>query len=272
MFACLALALATSAPVGALELHSETLSAYREYIGSVRKWFEERTRSGGSLGDLAQGDLSRSVRDGYVPVQAGRGDGIVDVPGGLVHHWKGVAFIPHVTLEEAMNVSQDFASYKHAYSTIMQASLLERNGDTFRVLMRIHKSSGPVGAVLDIWSLVQYQWHGANLMYSSSDSERVIEVKNAGKPDERRLPPDQGAGYLWRANTFSRMAERDAGVLVELENIGLSRTFPPLLSWIVEPIVRSIGRSSVEDSLLEFRQAVIAAHRARAPAPLPSQR
>ena len=60
-------------------------------------------------------------------------------------------------------------------------------------------------------------------------------------------------GYLWRANTFSRLAERDGGVLVELENVGLSRAFPPILGWLIEPIARRIGRSSVEDSLLEFR-------------------
>jgi hypothetical protein len=264
--ASLALVLATSAPVGAAELRGQTLRAYSEYLGAVRRWFEERVRTGGPLADITPADLTRSVSDGHVLVQAAREDGIVDVPGGLIHHWRGVAFIPHVTLQEAITVSQDYANYKHVYGPIVEAGMLEQTGDTFRVLMRIQKSSGLVSAVLDVWSTVQYQWHGSNLVYSASDSERITEVKNAGKPDEQRLPPDQGRGYLWRANTFSRFAERDAGVLVELENVGLSREFPPMLGWIIGPIARHVGRSSVEDSLLEFREAVLAVHQARMPA------
>lgn len=173
--------------------------------------------------------------------------------------------IPDVTLQEAITVSQDYANYKHVYGPIIDAGVLEQNGDMFRVLMRIQKRSGLVSAVLDVWSVVQYQRHGGSMVYSASDSERISEVKNAGEPDERRLPADQGRRYLWRANTFSRFAERDTGVLVELENVGLSRKFPPMLGWIIEPIARRVGRSSVEDSLLEFREAVLAAHQARTP-------
>jgi hypothetical protein len=263
VIACLTLLLATGAPVGAAELRGQTLQAYSEYISAVRRWFEERVRIGSPLADITPADLTRSVRDGHALVQGVREDGIIDVPGGLIHHWRGVAFIPDVTLQEVIAVSQDYANYKHVYGPIVEAGVLEQTGDTFRVLMRIQKSSGLVTAVLDVWSVVQYEWHGDNLAYSASDSERITEVKNAGKSDEQRLPPDQGRGYLWRANTFSRFAERDAGVLVELENVGLSRGFPPMLGWIIEPIARRIGRSSVEDSLLEFRQAVLAAHRAR---------
>jgi hypothetical protein len=257
----LALVLATSAPVPTAELRDETASAYTEYLGGVRTWFDERARSGGSFSDIT--DLTHSVRNGQAVVRAARENGIVSVPGGLIHHWRGMAFIPHVTLQEAIAVAQDFANYKQVYEPIIDAGVLEHHGDTFRVLMRIQKSSGPVSAVLDVWSVVQYQWHGGNLVYSASDSERIAEVKNAGERDERRLPPGHGRGYLWYANTFSRFAERDGGVQVELENLGLSRAFPPMLGWIIKPIVRRIGRSSVEDSLLEFRQAVLAAHRAR---------
>lgn len=261
--ACLALLLAASAPVVAAELRDQTLRAYSEYIDAVRTGFEERVRIGGPLADIAPADLTRSVRDGQVVVQAAREDGIVDVPGGLIHHWRGMAFIPRVRLEEALAVSQDYANYNRVYRPVVEAEVLEKSGDTFRVLMRIEKSSGLISAVLDVWSSVEYRRRAGNLVYSASDSERITEVKNAGKPDEERLPPDQGRGYLWRANTFSRLSERDAGVLVELENVGLSRTFPPLLGWLIEPIVRRVGRSSVEDSLVEFREAVLAAHRAR---------
>jgi hypothetical protein len=44
---------------------------------------------------------------------------------------------------------------------------------------------------------------------------------------------------------------------MEMETIGLSRPFPPLLGWIIEPIARHIGRASVEESVQEFRRAVL---------------
>lgn len=268
VIACLAVALTTAAPAGAgaLPLGAETLRAYSAYMGPVQKAFEERVRTGSPLSDIAPANMIPVVRDGHILVEVAREDGIVSIAGGLIHHWRGVTFIPHVTLQEAITVSQDYANYKRVYGPILESGVLEQHGDTFRVLMRIQKRSGPISAVLDVWSVVRYQRTGGSAIYSASDTERITEVRNAGKPDERRLPTDQGRGYLWRANTFSRLAERDGGVLVELENIGLSRTFPPLLGWIIEPIARRVGRSSVEDSLLEFREAVLAAHDAGKPA------
>ena len=258
--ACLALGLAASAPVVAAELNDQTLRAYSEYIGRVRARFEERVGAGDSLSGIERAGVPESVREGLVLVQPAREDGIVRVPGGLMHHWKGVAFIPDVTLQEAVTVSQDYANYNHVYGPIIDGRTITREGDSFHVLMRIQKSGGPVSAVVDVWSRVRYQWRSRNLVYSASDSECITEVRNAGKRDERRLAPDQGKGYLWRAHIYSRFEELGGGVLVELENVGLSRAFPPMLGWIIEPIARRIGKGSIEDSLVEFRSAVLAYH------------
>ena len=37
-----------------------------------------------------------------------------------------------------------------------------------------------------------------------------------------------------------------------METVGLSRGFPPLLGWLIEPIARRLGRKSIERSLEEF--------------------
>ena len=87
-------------------------------------------------------------------------------------------------------------------------------------------------------------------------------MRDAGTAKERQLSPGHDSGYLWRAAAFTHMVERDGGVFVEMETIGLSRGFPTLLSWIIEPIARRVGRSSVERSLQEFSAAV----RKRSPA------
>ena len=71
------------------------------------------------------------------------------------------------------------------------------------------------------------------------------------------MPPGQDRGYLWRGATFTRFVEADGGVYMQMETIGLSRAFPPLLGWAIEPIARRVGRGSVENSVQEFRRAVL---------------
>ena len=75
------------------------------------------------------------------------------------------------------------------------------------------------------------------------------------------MPAGRDSGYLWRAVTLNRIIEVDAGVFIEMETLGLSRGFPPLLDWFIEPIARRLGRRSVELSLQEFHSAVKAARR-----------
>jgi hypothetical protein len=257
-------ALIATAPVGAAELKAETARAYDEYVGAVRRSFRAHVRAGGPLLEVSAAEMTPILREGRVLVVPAQQDGIVGIPGGLVHHWKGAAFIPNVTLQQAVAASQDYANYKHIYEPIRNVAVLEQHGDTFRVVMRIQKRNGSINATLDIWSAVRYERKGNDLVYSTAASERIAEIENAGRPDERLLSGNQARGYLWRADTFSRFSEQDGGVLEELETVGLSRTFPPLLSWIIGPIARRIGRGGVEESLSEFRTAVVTARQAHA--------
>jgi len=72
----------------------------------------------------------------------------------------------------------------------------------------------------------------------------------------RLLPAGRDSGYLWRASSFTTLAEQDAGVYVGMETLGLSRGFPPFLGWFIEPIARRLGRKSIERSLEQFVAAV----------------
>jgi hypothetical protein len=72
VIACVALVMATSAPAGTAELRDQTLRAYSEYIESVRRWFDEHASSGNALADISPTDMTRSVRDGHILVEAGR--------------------------------------------------------------------------------------------------------------------------------------------------------------------------------------------------------
>jgi hypothetical protein len=93
-------------------------------------------------------------------------------------------------------------------------------------------------------------------LYSTSRTTRIQEVTEYGTPTQRMLPEGEGRGIIWRVFSITRCAERDGGVYVEFEAIGLSRDIPASLRWIVEPIVRRTSRASLSTSLRQTETAV----------------
>jgi len=228
----------------AAELEPESSAAYDRYMADATKVFLEDRRSMGV------------PRDGEVRVRPARQDGIIPVPGGLVHHWTGTTFIDHAKLADALAISTGYDNYPAVYRAIVSSRRLGRDDDTYHVQLRIKEGAAGVSAVLQVRSSVKFFFPTGTTAYSLSTSDEIREVTNAGEPTEQLVPAGQGSGYLWRAATLSRLIERDGGVVVEMETIGLSRAFPRLLAWIIEPIARRLGRKSVELSLQEFAAAV----------------
>jgi hypothetical protein len=247
---CAALALAVllaGMPVTAAELQERTSRAYAAYLEQARQAFLSRVRRGAAV---------PATREGVLSAGPGRDDGIIGLDGGLVHHWMGAAFVRGISLREALAVASDYDAYSAFYKSIIGSKVLGRDNGTYRVLMRLKEGEAGITAVLDVRSLVEYHHPSDRVVYAISSSDEIREVKNPGRRDERLLPPGRDSGYLWRANTFSYFVESDAGVYLEMETLGLSRRFPPLLGWIIEPIARRIGRRSVERSLEEFLAAI----------------
>jgi hypothetical protein len=241
-------------PVEAAELQERTLRAYGAYFRQVYEAFNRRVQDGNTWW-TAEAQIEQLLRRDGVAARPARQDGIIGVPGGLVHHWIGVALVPNVDLAAVMKVSQAYGDYATIYGPVIAAQVLDRDRDTYRVRLRIKEGARMVSAVLDIWSVVQYG-RGDRHAFAFSESREIRQVDRAGRPDERLLPAGRDSGYLWRASTFTRYLERDEGVYIELETLGLSRELPPLLGWLIEPIARRLGRASVETSLKEFSEAI----------------
>ncbi len=222
-----------------------TYKAYAAYFELARRAFIAR----------ASVDPGTPPRSG-IRVAPGQGDGITEVPGGLIHHWAGGMFLPGATLKRALEASQDYAAYSSVYKGVLASKLLERRGDIFAVWMRVKGGGGGLTVVLEVRSTVEYFHPAPHRVYSIANADEIREVKNPGSRDERLLERGDDSGYLWRGNTMSRLTAMDGGIVVEMETIGLSRRFPPLLGWIIEPIARRVGRRSVEQSLQEYAASV----------------
>jgi hypothetical protein len=242
----LAALLSFSIILAAADLEDRTTRAYNAYLEATRDAFVLR----------AVNDQGKPLTPGVVAAGPGRGNGINDVPGGLVHHWTGAVFLPGITLERALDTSHRFDDYTKIYKGIVASKLVARDGDTYHVSMRLKEGGGGISAVLDVRPTIIYVRTTPHSAYSISTLSEIREVENPGAHDERLLPAGHDSGYLWRADTFTRYSERGGGLFIEVETLGLSRQFPPLLGMFIAPIARRIGRRSVETSLHEFAAAI----------------
>jgi len=247
---------ASTGIAAAADLQDQTRRAYDEYARRATRMFVDRARDGAGSGS------HELPRGGTLMVRPAREDGILSVPSGLVHHWTGSTFIPGVTLQDALDVSYEYDGYNSIYMEVLSSRLLSHEGDTYRVLLRVKGSGGGWSATLDVTSRIQYFFPEEGHVYSIATSEDIREVTHAGTPAESSRPAGHDSGYLWRAATFNNLVATDEGVFAETETLGLSRGFPPMLGWFIEPIAKRLGRESVQKSLVEFSQAVKARARA----------
>jgi hypothetical protein len=241
-----------------VELQPHTVAAFDRYIHLAETRLDLQAHSPGFL--WVDGASSRKTRvqrgDAIAEPWAGMGD--TDVPDGSIHDWMGAIFIPGATLAKTLALVQDYDIHKDIYKPEVQDSkLVKRTGDEFQVYLRLLKRQ-VITVVLNTNHDVWYFPLDAARCYSQSHSTRIAEVDNPGEPDEREMPPGQDHGFLWRLNSYWRFDERDGGVYVECEAISLTRSVPVGLGWLVNPIVRTLPRESLENSLRTLRHALLA--------------
>lgn len=230
-------------PVVSAELEDRTARAFETYRQQAEARF------------LARAQTAAASRGATVSARPAGEDGIISVPGGLVHHWAGVVFFSGANLREVVALSQDYAAYPSIYREILSSRVVEHEGDTYRLATRLKEGEAGITAVLDVRSTVRYA-AGSSRVYVLSNSDSIQEVRNAGQKDERLLPPGRDSGYLWRAAVYTLFVESSDGVSMEVETLGLSRAFPRLMGWFIEPIARRLGRKSVVRSLEQFQAAL----------------
>jgi len=204
-------------------------------------------------------DIYRRLQRGEVVTQRletlDRGASL-PVPGGLIHHWMGVVFVPGASLKQTLALLQGYDGHSQIYAPrVLSSRLIQHNGDDFTFFLRLRQAK-LVTVVLD----TEYQAHYVNLDPARacvwSHSTRVAEVEGAEQPDEHEKPVGDGNGFLWRLNSYWRFWERDGGVYVQLEAISLTRDIPDGLGWLVRPFITSIPRESLVFTLSRTREAL----------------
>jgi hypothetical protein len=247
------------------KLHAETVAAFDRYEHLTEERNDtELQRGSGVLWVDALTESQRTVA--YAALKRGEvqihqlntldNGKPIGCPGGLIHHWVGVVFLPGAKLDEVLGVLQDYNRESTYYAPDVERSRIEsQEGDHFRVFLRFRRHK-VITVVLNTEHDVHYFRDAPRRAHSRSSAVRIAEVENPGKSDEREKPPGDDGGYLWRMETWWRMEERDGGVYLQSEVASLTRDIPTGLGWLVGPFVTSIPKETLLFTLESTRRAV----------------
>ena len=251
---------------GLPELRDTTLHSFREYVGKVEQRNQASLQSGKFLwiDELpvdARNSAYAKLNQGEVVMQRVTPNGKdkpAELPGGMIHDWQGIVFIPGVKLDQVVTLLQDYNNHAKYYAPDVERSRIEsRDGDHFRVFMRFRRHK-VVTVVLNTEQDITYFRDSPTRAHSRSSATRIREVANPGASDEREKSPNEDNGFLWQMETRWRMEERDGGVYVQNEAVTLTRDIPTGLGWLIEPFVTSIPKETLEFTLGATRKAVLA--------------
>ncbi len=183
----------------------------------------------------------------------------IEVPDGLIHHWTSVMFVPGVSLERALALLQDYDNHWRTYKPdVRRSKLLEHMDNTFKIYLQFYRDS-PRRVSFNTEFEVHYIRIDATHAISRAVSARIAELEHPEQPDSPEFPVGQGHGYLWRVNNYWRMEEKDGGVYMQVESIALSRDVSAIFAWLVNPLIRRVGRQSLANLLSATRRGLLSA-------------
>jgi hypothetical protein len=247
------LGILTSVALIAEEPTPDALAGFQTYVDRVEPRLAKQHGSEDSF--LAPVDRARLRRGEVVIEQLTPATG-VELPGALVHDWRGTAFLPGATLADYERLLRDFEAYpRHWAPEVVRANVMQQQGDHYQMTMRVvqhHILTVVTDGTYDVTFGRLDSQHG----YSVSRSKKIAEIDAAGTARERALTPGEEHGFLWRMNTYWGYEERDGGLYLQIESVSLTRSIPTGLGWLIGPFLESVPRESLEFTLRATRDAL----------------
>lgn len=257
-FAIAIVAAGVVAQADAEELQRATADAWQEYVrGAAARMNARLDGRQPFLWIDEAADGAPRLRRGEILVAPVAGHGTHPVVNGLIHDWVGAIFIPNATIQGLLSVVHDYDRYKDIYKPVVMDSRSLDSGAADQEFTMVWQRQ-----VLFVNAAMRGRYRAHDVMidshrgYTVMDATSVQQIEDYGNSGEHLLPPDTGAGFIWRIHSVSRYEERDGGVYLETEAIALSRDIPGLLRWIVNPVVSHLSINSLATTLRQTREAV----------------
>jgi hypothetical protein len=201
-------------------------------------------------------EVERQLLSGAVRIEPVNG-GTWEVSGALMHHWRAAAFVPGVNPEEMLALLRDPGHLSRYYAPQVVSSRALAADEKRGSLIRFKKRK-VVTVVLDAEFESQNGLTGEGRGFSISRSTHIWQVDDAGTPSEHRRPEGDDDGFLWHLNSYWSFAETQGGLLIECEAVSLTRNVPLGLGWLINPIIQSLPKESLEFTLKATKNALLA--------------
>jgi len=243
------------------DITEKTKREWSDYIDLTEKRIEGELRSANvplrtkDFAALKSGKID--IRDLTTPGPKGK-----DIADGTIHHWLGSIFIPNTSLERVISEVQNYTRYQDYFKDVEKSSG-SASGDRFKVFLRVTRTK-IITVHFNTDHEAVYTRRGAGFVSSSSRSTKIQQIASAGTPQERLYPEGKDDGYLWALNSYWRFFERDGGVVVESESVGLSRSLGWGLGFLniitlgtVRRTAASIAHEALDSTLSDLRQMIL---------------
>jgi hypothetical protein len=256
----------TGRPVAAVQLTAKTAHAFDQYVRAVEARSNEELAAHrnflfvDALPQPQKNQAYGQLQHGRILIQRNNqcaSSHCASIPGGLIHDWTGLIFVPGVSMAQALSVLQDYGRDAAYYQPqVIKSKLLEKSGGDFVVCLRL-KQVEVITVILD----TQYHIHYTRLdhahVYSRSYSTRITEVENAGTPQERDISAKNDHGFLWRLDSYWHFYQADGGVYIQCRAISLTRDVPTGFGWLIGSFIEKILAKSLRATLSETRAALL---------------
>jgi hypothetical protein len=258
--------LVTSAALAAAGLSPATSAAFDRYARLTEQRINAEVARASDflwIDTLPQNRRAEVVRglqqSGVIIEKLQTRDGAKDiaVPDGLIHHWVGTVFVPRVTVKDAVALMQDYDRHaKYFAPAVARSRLLERDGNRFRVALRFYVKK-VIAVTMDTENEAEFFQPATDRAHSRIRSTRILEIADAGTPQEAPKKPGEENGFMWNLNTYWRFLERDGGTYIQCESLTLTRDVPFALAWIIRPIVTQMPKESLTFTMGKVRAALV---------------
>jgi len=220
------------------------VSAFNAYVNTVESRLAEQHHAQTTF-------LTPLASASETETRLRRGDLIIDklspstppvMPGAMLHHWRGTAFVAGATAADFLRVTRNFSAYPKFFAPqILQAKVIAQQGDRLQASMRVRQHH-IITVVYDIASDIAYGRLDLQHQFSIAHSTKISEIDAPGAAKEHALSSNEEHGYLWRLNTYWSFEQRDGGLYMQIESVSLSRSIPTALAWVIGPFVESVPR------------------------------
>src|ERR1022692_1447792 len=256
-----AILLVLAAPCLAARMSAPAQQAFADYVATLETRLTQQHVSPDTylatfnLTPAKRTSVERQLKSGAVRVEPVNG-GTWEVSGGLLHHWRGAAFVAGARASDMLALLRDYNHLSSYYAPEVESShVISDRAGVAAVAMRFKKQM-VIPIVLDTEYDVRIGVTGDNAGYSVSRSTHIWEVESPGTSRERRMTEGDDDGFLWRLNTYWSFLEVPGGLLIECEAISLTRDVPAGLGWLVAPVIEEMPRDSLKFTLTATRNAL----------------